>query len=184
MAADHGEVVRELVAATDGQAGHENVCPQIRKARNVKPHLPGLVGNHVEVVIVPLHTGFILRSGAEQMVPGGLERVVVVVDGASAREASKGLHIRTFFPVMAGPVIYRELVGFVEMVIKAAGGKVCSRRKIKQNSVVLKLGHEDVTSGTSRIQGQTPAEYNRTGMGGQVRGQAQTSRHGAAAGTA
>src|SRR5882672_12403246 len=188
MTVDDREVVRELVATRNGQAGQEDVRPQIRKTRDIESHLPWLSGNNVKTIVVPLHARFVLRSRAESVKPCGLERVVVVMNGTAPREAGQGLHVGILFPVVPEAVVNRELVGLVEMVIKAAGGKVCSRCESKQTSVVLKLVHEEGTSGTSRIQGQSTVEYSRAGMGGQVRlvrkrGR-QTSRNGGADGTA
>src|SRR5205809_8000677 len=74
------------------------------------------------------------------------------------------------------------------MVIKAAGGQICSSGESKQASVVLKLVNQQGTYGPSRIQGQSTAENGGARMGGQVRGgvrrgQPQTSRNGGTHGT-
>jgi hypothetical protein len=79
MAADHGEIVREFVAAQDGDVGQENVRSQvIDKTWNLESHLRRLVRNHVEAVVIPLHAGLVLGGCTELVIPGKLQIAIVV----------------------------------------------------------------------------------------------------------
>ena len=62
LALDHAEIISKFVTPHDGQAGNENLVTQIRCSRDVKTNLTRSVGDHVEIVIVILHAGFIQTS--------------------------------------------------------------------------------------------------------------------------
>ena len=79
--ADHAEIVRELVAAQDGDVGYKNARSQvIDKAGNLQSHLPRHVGNHIKAVIIPLNPGLVLGCRTELTKPAGLQGVVIGVD--------------------------------------------------------------------------------------------------------
>src|SRR5262249_52277059 len=118
-ATDHREVVGDLSAARDGQVGQEDLRAQIRKPRDVQSNLPGRVGDHVKIVVTPLRAGFVLSRRAELVIPGSLNRMVIVVDGTAPREARQGLHIGILFAVAPVSVPDGDVVGLVEMVVKA-----------------------------------------------------------------
>src|SRR5205807_9955429 len=87
VATSHSGMVREFVAAPDGKAGQEGVRAQSCETGDIQSCLAGLIGNDIKVVIVPLRARFVMGPRAGGVEPGGMERVVIVVDGAAAREA-------------------------------------------------------------------------------------------------
>ena len=83
-AADDGQIVREFVAAENGEVGQENVRSQvIDEAWNLESHLGRGVRDHVEMLVIPLRTSLVLGCCTELAIPGDLEIVIVSVKGAS-----------------------------------------------------------------------------------------------------
>ncbi len=87
VATDEGDVVREFVAAEDGEIGQEYIGAEIvREPSDLHSHLSRLVGDDVEAVVIPLEAELVLGERAEDVIPGGLKIVVVVVDRSCRRK--------------------------------------------------------------------------------------------------
>src|ERR1700722_7747931 len=121
MAADHCEIVCELVSAQDRFVGKKNVSSKIiDKTRNLQSHFPWCVGDHSKTVVIPLRAGLILCARTELVIPGGLEIIVIVVNRTARRKSGQGLHVGRLLQVMSIPVGERKLVARVDAVVQSA----------------------------------------------------------------
>jgi hypothetical protein len=75
-----GEVIRNVGAAHDGQAGYEDLVSKATESGDVEPHRTQLIREYVEVRVIPLGTKFILCARAEDVKPGALDRVRIRMD--------------------------------------------------------------------------------------------------------
>src|SRR4029077_4214510 len=117
MATDKGEAVRNFRAAHDRQTGNEDLCPQAGVPGDVQSNLAGYVRDDVESGVVELHLQGILHGLAKEVIPSPLDRVVVGMNRAAAREPSKGVHVRRFLAVVRIVVAEEKLVLVVEMMV-------------------------------------------------------------------
>jgi hypothetical protein len=106
----HGQVVGKFVAARDRQAGQKDLSSEIREARDIESYLPGLIRNHVKVVVTPLRAGFVRGVRAEEVEPGTLDRAVICVDRTAPRQARQRLHIGIILQVVCIAVTDINLV--------------------------------------------------------------------------
>ena len=83
-AANQRHVVCKFPAPQDCQIGKKNIGAQIvYEPGNLQTHLPRLIGDYVEMIVVKLNPQLVLISGAENVVPRSLNIVVIVVDGTA-----------------------------------------------------------------------------------------------------
>src|ERR1700730_5643416 len=87
------EIVRNVGAAHDCQAGYENLVSKISESWNVETHRPQLVRKHIEVRVAVLRAQLVLGEGAENVEPGTLDRMRVRMNRASSGKARQRLHI-------------------------------------------------------------------------------------------
>src|SRR5579863_3706309 len=160
MAANHGEIVRELVAAQNADVGYENARSQVvDKTGNLESDLSRLIRNHVKAVIIPLHAGLVLRGRTELAEPGGLQGIVIGVDRTSRRKSRQRLHVWRLLQIVSIPVGYGEFIVRIEAVIQASRRQVFPRVVGKDSSLGLKLVHQE------RIE----RWIHKTGDGGRIR---------------
>src|SRR5580704_7454820 len=86
--ANQREVVREFVSARNTGFGQEDVRSQIiHKAGDLQSGFPGFVRYDPGVVVVKLQPKFILSGGAELMVIGGQNVIVIGANRTARRKA-------------------------------------------------------------------------------------------------
>ena len=73
----------------------------------------------------------------EEVIPSALDRVVVGMNSAAAREPGKGLHVRRFFKVVRIVVAKEKLVLVVEMMVEPDGGLITMGGVRKDASIGL-----------------------------------------------
>src|SRR5215469_11913725 len=143
VAAGKCKVVRNLGAPRDCEIRQEDVSSQIvGKTEYLQPHLPRLIWDNVETVVVPLRPEIVLSVGGELVEPPRLDVVVIVVDRTAGRKACQGLHIGIFLEVMTIPVTEIKLVVFAKSMVQSSGGKVLPRVVIEESPVRFQLADE------------------------------------------
>ena len=103
----------------------------------------GLVGDDVEIVVIPLQARFILQIRIEDVEPSGLQRVVKRVDGAAVGKAGKRGYVGAFFAIVAITVAKVGLVIVAELVVETAGSQIFSRAIRKKTAVVFEIIDEE-----------------------------------------
>src|SRR6266849_4249011 len=136
---------------------------EIDKPVDVEPWAPGIVRNDIELAVVPLHPGFVLRSRTEQVVPGTLQRAVPHLNLIAPGEGRKGLQIGIVFVIAPQAVPQINGIVLVELVIETAGCQVRSRAERKHAAVLGELvDHKTIQRSRGRIHRQQTGKCGRT----------------------
>ena len=78
MATDEGEIIGKLIAARSRVAGQKDAAPKESVSLDVQSWPAWIICIHVELVQVPLQSGFVERIRTELMEPRSLQRAVPV----------------------------------------------------------------------------------------------------------
>src|SRR5258708_53575 len=123
--ADEREIVSNLISAANGALGQKDVGSQvIHKAGDLQSGLPGFVWNDMEEVIVKLQAQFVLSCGAELMVKGGQNVVIIGFDRAACRKARQRLHVGILLVIVSVSVSHANLVRITAPIIEPSGPQV------------------------------------------------------------